>query len=546
MAEIWPEATPGTLAALAIAPAALAGWLSLRAPVTGFRHRTAFGVWGASILFGATLLAWAWHLTRVPPLPPAWADLPPREAQLGLRVLHPFNARPDATSSSGLAEVVTTPPILAELRNAQVYYRVYLGRDGATPVRGATVEINGVLSYLPATDAAAVAAISANTTRFHDYLREEGVGFLLERGRLLRELASPSAWLRWTSTQNTHLEELLRRGPPSLEALYGNVYTGLFLGKAAGLDDAQRTAFTVMGVMYLFAISGLHVGIVAGSLWWCLRRVPRLPRTVGDVGALALAWLYVEITGGSPSARRAALMFTFFLAAQWIGRPRGSLGAILAAGLCTVIVNPLALDSPGLQLSYSVVLGLILYAQPLMSVAQTRLTLWRDLPPSSRAPWQKCILWLWEKILASLAISWTALLCSAPLTAQYFQMVTVGSLLSSLLLLPLICVAMGAAVGAIALGLLAVPPFTWLAWLVNAVGLLCAGLMQKIVETTAPIPGVHAPVTVHPLWAGEAATLAVLAVMLATHPRARLPRWPHFLWPVLVLAVFAALALRPV
>ena len=122
----------------------------------------------------------------------------------------------------------------------------------------------------------------------------------------------------------------------------------------------QRTAFTLIGVMYLFAISGLHVAIVAGALLLCLRHIPRLPRSAAELAALALVWLYVEITGGSPSARRAALMFTFYLIALWIGRPRGSLGAILAAGLVTLILNPLDLHSPGFQLSYSVVLGLSL------------------------------------------------------------------------------------------------------------------------------------------------------------------------------------------
>ncbi len=298
--------------------------------------------------------------------------------------------------------------------------------------------------------------------------------------------------------------------------------------------------------MYLFAISGLHVAIVAGALVLCLRQIPRLPRSAAELAALILVWLYVEITGGSPSARRAALMFTFYLVALWLGRPGGSLGAILAAGVVTLILSPLDLHSPGFQLSYSVVLGLILYAPPLFDAAQARLTPWRHLPVPGRAPWQKCVLWTWEKILAAIALSWTALLCSAPLSAEYFQIVSAGGLLTTLALVPLLCVAMSAAVAAIALGLLIYPPFTWLSWAANAVGLAASGLMHKIVETAAPIPGLHAQINLHPPWIGQIAALCVLTVMLAGRPRARIPRWGYFLLPVLILAVFAAFTARPV
>jgi competence protein ComEC len=564
-----------TLTALVFSAATLA--LALRAPAAGFHQRPSFGAWGACFLIGATLLAWTWHITRVPPPPAAWATLPPREATLTVRILRTFNAKPGETTVSGLAQVVAAPDILPDLIGVDLQYSVRArpaepaptnptrsrranptGPRPADPIpeRGATVQIDGVLSYLPDTPAPppaqssqspAASSIPAQSSpaSFNTYLHQEGIWFSLARGRVVAIVAPPSWWQRWTSAQNTHLENILRRGPAALEQSYGNVYTGLFLGKSTSLDDPQRTAFTLMGVMYLFAISGLHVGIVAGALLLCLRRIPRLPRTAADVAALALAWLYVEITGGSPSARRAALMLTFYLFAIWLGRPRGSLGAILAAGLVTLVIEPLALLSPGFQLSYSVVFGLILYAPPLRRVLQARLTPWRDLPVASRAPWQKCTLWTWDKILACVTLSWTAFLCSSPLAAEYFQVVSLGGLLTNLILIPLISLAMGAAVVAIAFGLLTFPPFTWLTWIINAFGLTCAGLMQKLVESTAPIPGLHAHLFLQPAWIGQAAALAVLVVILAARPRARPPRWWYYLLPVIILVAFAAFTVHP-
>jgi competence protein ComEC len=555
LSETWPALAPGLLAAAALPLAAAALILAWRAPATGFRRRATFAAWGVCFLLAATFLAWSWHALRVPPPPAAWSNLPEREAKLAILVQRTFSPRPDEPSASGLGTVVSTPDVMRDLLDSTLYYRVSTRKENA-PARGATVEINGILTYLPSVTTASTSpstTVSPSTPTslpnpaesFQAYLRSEGINLTLERGLVTRQIAPPSWWNQWTTAQNAHLEKILRHGPANLENLYGNVYVGLFLGKSGALDDPQRTAFTLIGVMYLFAISGLHVAIVAGALLLCLRHLPRLPRSAAELASLALVWLYVEITGGSPSARRAALMFTFYLIALWIGRPRGSLGAILAAGLVTLILNPLDLHSPGFQLSYSVVFGLILYAPPLLDAAQSRLTLWRHLPVRSRAPWQKCVLWTWKRILAAVVLSWTALLCSAPLSAEYFQIVSAGGLLTTLALIPLLSFAMGAAVAAIALGLLAFPPFTWLSWAVNALGLAASGLMQKIVETAAPIPGLHAQITLQPPWIGQAAALSVLAIMLAARPRAHPPRWWYFLLPVLVLAIFAVFTARP-
>ncbi|MGA2052379.1 MAG: hypothetical protein ABSH19_03610, partial [Opitutales bacterium] len=124
--------------------------------------------------------------------------------------------------------------------------------------------------------------------------------------------------------------------------------------------------------------------------------------------------------------------------------------------------------------------------------------------------------------------------------------VSLGGLLTNLILIPLVCLAMGAAVAAIACGLLPFPPFTWLTWAINAFGLGCAALMQKLVESTAPIPGLHAHVALQPAWIGQAAALTVLAAILAGRPRNHPPRWWYYLLPVAILALFAAFTARPV
>jgi competence protein ComEC len=538
--------SPKILLALALPPLAIVLFVAVRAPAKAFHQRGIFRVWAGCYFLAGTLLAWAWHGASVPTPPVIWSHLPPREATLTLRVTYVYAPRPDDLTRTALGRVVVAPKILPELNGVQVYFRGRLRPGEPPPVRGAMLELTGLLAYIdPAFLLKNAPPETSAGARFNAYLRHQGVWFTLKRWHFYREAAPPPAAQTWLLAQNERLEQSLRHGPAALENPFGDIYVAMMLGKTTLLDDIRREAFTLTGVMYFFAISGLHVVIMAGALGWCLRRVPRLPPLVGDLVTLAFLWLYTEITGGSPSARRAALMFTFYIAARWLQRPRGSLAAWVAASAVTLAADPTALWSPGFQLSYCVVLGLLLYALPLLHWARARFPLWRDLPVPSRAPWQKCMLWLWDKLLASIAISWTALLCSAPLTAEYFGVVSASGLLLSFLLVPLATVVLCSGVAAMLLGLVPWPPFTWLSWLVNTIGLAGTAFMDGLVEVVAEIPGLHTRLQLEPYWSGQVAAVAVLVAMLAARPRVHAPRPWIFLLPLGVLAVFGILTARP-
>jgi len=547
LADIWPGTSAKFLLLLALLP--LTGALGLVSIIAAakFSGRKSRMAWGACFLLTATLLAWAWPIVRLPTPPAIWARLPPREARVTVRVTYAFSSRPDDLTQGALGQIVVAPKILPELQGLKVYLRGRLRSGEPPPVRGALLEMDGLLAYVESEIAwPSAQPATASNIRFNAYLRQQRVWFTLRRWQSYREVEPPPPVPRWLAAQNERLENILRRGPAALETPLGDIYVAMLLGKTTLLDDAAREAFTLTGVMHLFAISGLHVAIMAGALWWCLRRVPRLPPLAGDLLTLALLWLYTEITGGSPSARRAALMFSFYVAARWLERPRGALAAVVAAAVVTLVWDPAVLSSAGFQLSYGVVVGLFLYALPLLHWARGKFVLWRDLPVASRAPWQKCIAWLWDKMLASAAISWTALLCSTPLTAEYFGVVSASGLLLNLLLVPLASGVLCSGAVAMLAGLAPFPPFTWLTWLANAFGLAATGVMEMLVQGTALIPGLHARLQLVPAWSGQVATLAVLAVMLAIRPRARVPRPWHFLWPLAVLAVLGLLAARPV
>jgi competence protein ComEC len=545
-AKAWPGAPVSLLAGLALLLAAGALVIAIRAPEPELRGWKFAAGWGACFLIAGTLLAWAWHETRV--LTPAaeWASLPPREATLTLRVTRNFAPSMISDYAGGLAEVIDPPDVFKELRDTNILFRVLVQPGDSPPPRGATISLKGVLDYLPVLAPDPKDPASASSVRFRAYVHAQGAWFELTRGRLVATVAPPGAWTNWLAAQHARIEAILRHGPEELEGDYGNLYVALLLGEPSLLDPAQRTAFTVSGGIYLFAISGLHVGVLAMALWWVLRKLPGVPHAVGEVVTLAVVWLYVEIAGGTTSGRRVALMLTFFLVGKWLGRARSPLAAMLAAGVATLIVEPLALDNAGFELSYAVVLGLLLYAPLLYAAVAARARPWRDVPESSYAPWQKCAVWLWDGLVGMAVTSWTAVLCSAPLTAEFFGEFSAHILFLNLLLFPLTCVALWSGAVAVAAGLGGFAPLTGLAWLANGAGLEVVRLMQHVANFAPPVPGLYAVVEIIPPWAGSLTALAVVAAMLLAQPKGRAPRWWYFALPVGILVATAVFTVRPV
>jgi hypothetical protein len=88
----------------------------------------------------------------------------------------------------------------------------------------------------------------------------------------------------------------------------------ILLGERARMRKADRDAFAAAGTIHVFAISGLHVMLVAHAFAFLLALVGCSFRFRGAILVPAL-WVYVAMTGASPSAVRAASMASLYFAA---------------------------------------------------------------------------------------------------------------------------------------------------------------------------------------------------------------------------------------
>lgn len=145
---------------------------------------------------------------------------------------------------------------------------------------------------------------------------------------------------------------------------------GLAIGDRSEIETGQWRVLRRTGVSHLLAISGLHIGLVAGFVFFLVRRswsvVPRwvqaLPAPKAAAMAAGLAGLaYASLAGFALPTQRALCMLVIVLMAIWWGQRVHAARLLNCALLLVILVDPFAAYEPGFWLSFAAV-GWILYA----------------------------------------------------------------------------------------------------------------------------------------------------------------------------------------
>ncbi|WP_348767800.1 DNA internalization-related competence protein ComEC/Rec2 [uncultured Salinisphaera sp.] len=193
-------------------------------------------------------------------------------------------------------------------------------------------------------------------------------------GWLWRERIDASGYIRQAKRCDTpprltvdRLRALaMRRIEPFLEgsAMKG-IVAALTLGIRDAISDEQWAVLRATGTSHLVAISGLHIGLVAGWLfalarWLALRFAPRspVPWLAGGVG-LAGALFYALLAGFALPTQRALVMVAAGLFALVAMRHIAVSRILALAAIVVVLWAPVSVISPGFWLSFGAVAWLI-------------------------------------------------------------------------------------------------------------------------------------------------------------------------------------------
>jgi competence protein ComEC len=295
----------------------------------------------------------------------------------------------------------------------------------------------------------------------------------------------------------------------------------LLLAQRDGLDPEVRERYARAGLSHLLAISGLHVGVIAGILLLSMGAL-RLGRRAGSAAAGVGTLAYVGLLGAPHSAARAALQVVFVLTARGLQRPSRTESLIAAAALLLLAYDPAGLLAPGFQLSFAGVAGILALRRPLLRRLRGAAGIRIGRVPLGR--------WLAD----GLATSTAATVATAPIVAWHFGRIAPIGIVANLVAIPLLSAAVPALALALGVGTIWLPAGRFLAEAGNA--LLDTLDWTAGVASAAPGGSVALPGSVAVLWTFAVVAGYALSRRLGeTRPGIRTTAWAGIAAAVLIV-----------
>ncbi len=267
------------------------------------------------------------------------------------------------------------------------------------------------------------------------FQRLGGIGFAYGDVRLEAPPAAAADWsTAWTLWWAAARETIATRIAARLEGQPGAVAVALVTGQRGAISEATREDMRAAGLAHLLAISGLHMGLVAGLLFFALRAglalVPGLAlhrpiKKWAALGAGAGAFVYLNLVGASIPAQRAFLMVAVVLLAVLLDRRALSLRLVAWAAVVILAVMPESLMSASFQMSFAAVTALVAAYETWERQRP------RDRPP--RGPAGRLGGYFGGVALTSVI----AILATSPFAAFHFHRLALYGLLANLAAVPL-------------------------------------------------------------------------------------------------------------
>nr|WP_135505257.1 ComEC/Rec2 family competence protein [Roseovarius aestuariivivens] len=348
------------------------------------------------------------------------------EAKLGFRYYGPVEGRIVGIDRSGSDAVRLTLDrvVLARLDPDKTPARVRVSLHGSgphvTPRPGLTVILTGHLSP----PGGPVEPGGFDFQRHAWFQKLGAVGY--NRSPVLA--FAPPASGQWLFKARMALSARIKAALPGET---GGFAAAIMTGDRSGIGQETLTSLRVSNLAHLLAISGLHMGLLAGVVFGGLRlgfaAIPflalRLPaKKLSAIGSLVVASFYLALSGGNVATERAFVMVAVMLCAVLADRRALSLRAVALAATIMLILRPEALLGPGFQMSFAATTALVAVFNAI-----------RDNGLSMGPRWLR-------PVLTVVISSGVAGLATAPIAAAHFNQIAHYGLVANLLSVPLMSV----------------------------------------------------------------------------------------------------------
>lgn len=196
---------------------------------------------------------------------------------------------------------------------------------------------------------------------FRAYLRQNGVRMVASGGADM--MVQPGARLDFSGIMYRLREAIGGR----MDQIFGDasVYPkALLLGDKADLPDETRDTFSKLGIAHVLAVSGLHVGLIAGALMFAFKPLHLSPR---QKTALLLVFLsvYCALLDFAAPVVRASILLLLTYARRILRRSQDPLTFLAAAFMMILVFEPFSILSLSFQMTFCAVAGMVLLGEPI-------------------------------------------------------------------------------------------------------------------------------------------------------------------------------------
>jgi competence protein ComEC len=331
------------------------------------------------------------------------------------------------------------------------------------------------------------------------------------------------------SNANRGLPKVLRLSPDD-----GGMLNAMLFGDRAGLNRTQRVGFERTGSFHLFVVSGMHVGLLAGMVFWLARRL-KLREWLATIVTIALTFGYALLTGFGAPVQRALFMTVVFLLARLLSRDRNVLNALGAAALAVLVWSPGALFEASFQMTFLAIIAIGGIAIPLgersflpyAHAAGHLWDKWEDIALPPRVAQFRVMLRLWSETIAAVTGDWSRGLPSLLVRSSLWalELALIGAVAEMVMVLPMAFYFHRATMFAVPTNMLSVPLVAVLAPM--SIITFCAALISPWL---AMLPGAATAMLLH----GVSSVIGRISSVRAADLRVPAPVW----W-IALLAVVA-------
>lgn len=267
-----------------------------------------------------------------------------------------------------------------------------------------------------------------------------GSGFFIGTPKVVNVSSEASLYLRAAASLARFRIEISNRLKSQMGAETGGIAAALIVGDRAAISKDRLETLRDAGLAHLLAISGLHMVLFTGTIFWLLRALLALNATVllrwpvkkwAAGGALVGAVYYLLLSGATIATQRAFIMIMIMFLAIMLDRPAITLRNIAIAALIILIFKPVSLLSVSFQMSFAATTTLVAFYE-----GYRRIEILRFYP--SFSPFMRGVYMIVIYVGGIALTTLIAGLATSPFAAYYFHRVAVYSLLTNVLALPIV------------------------------------------------------------------------------------------------------------